>query len=291
MRCVLRESQSNEDIILLPLLLESAGGRPGAFVEIGAYTGHEMSQTWLLEKCFNWTGVLIEASPQNFAKLSLCNRSSVKVHSAVCNATGHIMVAGGGGTVAGVVEDFPRSFAKKWAGVHNRYCGGMACNARVPCRPLDSIIVDSGFPRANFLSLDVEGGEEKVLQTLSQDLSSFPFDVVMVEADRHDPKKNARVQKMLMDIGLEQRHLPHFTGSRNELYIKPHVRDLRPLPNQSTPLRAALKTPTGKTKAREYLLPIEKSEWITQQFNRNLHLLLDWLVLGLGDSEVQEILP
>ena len=101
LRCVIRESRSNEDIVLLPLLREAVAttGRPGTFTELGAYDGISGSQTWLLEKCFGWSGVLIEASPQNFELLNLTQRSHAhKEHSAICNSTGFVDVMGGGGT-------------------------------------------------------------------------------------------------------------------------------------------------------------------------------------------------
>ena len=50
-------------------------------------------------------------------------------------------------------------------------------------------MADHGFPRVNFLSLDVEGSEERVMQTVVHTIGKspedFPFDVVLVEADRH----------------------------------------------------------------------------------------------------------
>ena len=63
--CVLSSSRSQErqDVFLLPSLLHAASSRPGLFVEIGAYDGVNMSNTFLYERCFNWTGLLIEASP------------------------------------------------------------------------------------------------------------------------------------------------------------------------------------------------------------------------------------
>ena len=47
---------------LLALVRESAG-RGGSFVELGAFDGVTDSNTFLLEKCFDWRGVLIEANP------------------------------------------------------------------------------------------------------------------------------------------------------------------------------------------------------------------------------------
>ena len=69
--CVLHNSRSwkGEDLALLPLLLHMTMGRPGRFVELGAYTGIEFSNTLVLEKCFGWSGLLIEANSDNYRQL------------------------------------------------------------------------------------------------------------------------------------------------------------------------------------------------------------------------------
>ena len=70
--CALSTSRSwkGEDFTLLPLLLRMTAGRPGRFVELGAYTGIDFSNTLVLERCFDWTGLLIEANSQNFKEAS-----------------------------------------------------------------------------------------------------------------------------------------------------------------------------------------------------------------------------
>ena len=76
--------------------MEAAGGRPGTFVELGAYDGITGSQSYLLEHCYGWHGVLIEASPRNYARLVNTSRSrqTAKVHSAVCNDSGVVEITG-----------------------------------------------------------------------------------------------------------------------------------------------------------------------------------------------------
>ena len=82
-------SQFGEDRLLLPTLLQAARGggdgpRAGTFVELGALDGTTWSNTLVLERCFGWRGLLIEANPMNFYKLNQSTRTSHKVHSAVC---------------------------------------------------------------------------------------------------------------------------------------------------------------------------------------------------------------
>ena len=61
--------------------------------------------------------------------------------------------------------------------------------------PLSSILGQLGARHINFFSLDVEGGELSVLQTL--DFGRVRFDVIVVEADSHEPVKNLNVVDLL----------------------------------------------------------------------------------------------
>ena len=94
--CALNNSRSqfSEDLFLLPTLLlaassmRSTGKRhPPTFVELGALDGERYSNTLMLERCFGWRGLLIEANPANFGALQHSQRQSTWVHSAVCAAS------------------------------------------------------------------------------------------------------------------------------------------------------------------------------------------------------------
>ena len=231
-RCVLRNARSHEDIGLLPLLRNAAmhTAEGPTFVELGALDGEDGSQTWLLEHCFGWRGVLIEASPLNFAKIASKGRDhAVALNSAVCTPpegrdTGEVTMMTGGGSVAGVVGQMPAGFLKRWAA--NRGSG----SATVPCRRLGDLVAGAGLSggRATFLSLDVEGAEEVVIRTLNLTSGGFPFSVVMVEADRWDRAKNARVDQLLLGAGLVQLPISASSGSYNHLFVRPQLADSRP---------------------------------------------------------------
>ena len=65
------KSQHWEDrFVFLPLRC-MRDGAPGSFVELGAFTGIQFSNSLMLERCFGWDGVLVEGSPSNFAQLAL----------------------------------------------------------------------------------------------------------------------------------------------------------------------------------------------------------------------------
>ena len=87
--CALQESHSMHfaDVALLPFLLRAANSSTGRFVEIGALDGVRLSNTLMLERCFGWTGLLIEGSPVNFAELRR-NRRRGTGHTATRPAEG-----------------------------------------------------------------------------------------------------------------------------------------------------------------------------------------------------------
>ena len=53
----------------------------GARSALDGVTG---SNTYALEKCLNWRGLLIEASPESYAKLQVSGRKAAKVHTLQC---------------------------------------------------------------------------------------------------------------------------------------------------------------------------------------------------------------
>merc|ERR1712232_189095 len=66
-------SEDREDLLLEPLL---AGVHKGFYVESGASDGEKGSDTLYFEKKRGWTGLLVEPSPLNLAKLRQKNRKA-----------------------------------------------------------------------------------------------------------------------------------------------------------------------------------------------------------------------
>ena len=137
------------------------------FFELGAYNGVDFSNTLILEKCFGWTGLLIEANSDNFAQLEHSGRSAVLKHSAICAGQGRqgetTNITKAGGAVAGQVESMSARF------VATQRRGDDLTQETVPCQSLTSLVKQS-FPMASpidFLSLDVQGAEYEVLKHCS----------------------------------------------------------------------------------------------------------------------------
>lgn len=204
------------------------------FVEVGAhFAGY---QTWLLEKCFNWTGVLIDAHPRNFAHLARADRSAKKVQAAVCHPGRNVTmpdwrageIKGGTSTVgSGVVSAMEYNtpeYTRTWASMLNT-----TRTFSIPCRGLSEILAEEGIEEVDFLSVDVQGAEEAVLQTATLGTvrgAPTMFKTVLVEAERTAMDKNVRVRHMLEGAGLKKLFLSRhkeFSASYDELYVRPSL--------------------------------------------------------------------
>ena len=284
------ESQTHEDIVLIPLLLEAAaasstGSHRYSFTEIGAFDGFTESQTWLLDKCFGWHGVLIEASPQNFAQLST-HAANTRSRCTRLHATAQGRSPFWAAVAPSQVLPMTLRGRLRRSGATCTRTTAAACRkSEVACRPLPSIIADAGFPHATFLSLDVEGGEERVLHTVAWQLGtapgSFPFDVVMVEADRHNVKKNERVKTMLKNWGMQRVALPQFPGSYNQLYIRPGLRDPRPSATERQALNTRYHEPRVMKRLQGLLSTFNMSRRVQRIFAASPTLVIDRLAQSL----------
>ena len=229
---------------LLPLLIQLPGGphRCGSFLEIGANDGVSVSQTFGLERCLGWSGLLVEAVSSTFEQLQRAPRSprTRKIRSAVCNQTDGGMLrftrASGTGSAVNLAIDSSANkayldlWSKRWKVLN------LSDTEEVPCKPLGSIMDDAGFhDRIDFLSLDVQGAEATVLETVDP----RRFGMVLTEAEGVSARSNARVDAMLLQAGFRQLPLdlygPHSTSVKskgvNKLYLAPdvyaHLQDVR----------------------------------------------------------------
>ena len=195
--CTHTKAQFREDCRLLPLLLSVQPPSGGRFVELGALDGLTGSNTYALERCLNWTGLLIEANPESYAKLQVSGRSAAKEHSAVCRRPGYVNVTKYGSVFAGMPEEMSATYIRSWG----RRIPQRHNVVEVPCRSLTSLMQDNGLPSgAEFLSLDVQGAEELVLRAVDPAV----FKVIMVEMDGFDKAKESRVHSLLITSGLKQ---------------------------------------------------------------------------------------
>ena len=91
--CLPSKSQGGEETTVFNTLFRS-NKKGGTYVEIGGLDGVTFSNTLMLHTCHRWSGLLVEASPANFAKMQqnvarLRPTASI-AHGGVCPTTGNL---------------------------------------------------------------------------------------------------------------------------------------------------------------------------------------------------------
>jgi FkbM family methyltransferase len=135
----------------------------GFFVELGAGDGRTHSNTLTLERDYRWRGLLIEANP-HYAELIRMRRAAQCVTACIDQVEGEANFLSLGYLSGIIGEDTDHSTAMRPSVVMAR------SPQRTATRTLASVLEEVAAPnQIDYLSLDVEGAEYRVLR-------DFPFD-------------------------------------------------------------------------------------------------------------------
>ncbi len=183
----------------------------GFFIEVGAIAGLTLSTTYAFEKCLGWRGLLIEPHPKNFRELIVNRPNAQKLNLAACKETAdgrekRIAFTEGNGATGAALNEAPPSFLKQWHGSSN---ASQIRTIDVACGSYWKYFSLLGIQHVDFFSIDVEGAELSLIETIDWNLINVR--VVLVEADHHNPEKNIAVREVMKQNG--------FTLTENE-FIK-----------------------------------------------------------------------
>jgi len=163
------------------------GKKKGFFIEAGALDGERLSNTLVFELRHQWTGLLVEANP--FIYLQLLEKKR-KVHSVnVClstqkspmNVKFEVMEGPG---ISGMLDKDGNS--ARSLGNSKFKNAPVATVVDVLCLPLFTLLAAMDFPTVDFFSLDVEGAELGILQTIPW--HQVDIRVVLIEFSHLDKK-------------------------------------------------------------------------------------------------------
>ena len=181
------KSQLLQDIVCI-LALDKT--RDGYFLEIGVGNGVDISNTYLLEKSFGWSGLLIEP-----------NRSS---HGAIRkNRTAKLDIRAASNTASGSLEFVEDTGAGEFSKLSTSPSKGSTSDNKVHYQvevaKLSDMLDQAGAPDTiDFLSLDTEGNEIDILNSL--DLGRYKFGFMAIEHN-FEPGKEAALELMLSPHG------------------------------------------------------------------------------------------
>jgi FkbM family methyltransferase len=158
-------SANAEDVTIFDAFFNSSEFRGGnhTYMEIGAHDGVRESNSRFYDLCLGWNGLLVEPHPKNYERTVQLRPNAHHLGLAPsCNAneTGIILFPEHMYTSAAVNET--------------------GSKIEIHCGPLQYYLDALGIHHIDFWSLDVEGSELKVLQTINFHRTNI--DVIIVES-------------------------------------------------------------------------------------------------------------
>jgi FkbM family methyltransferase len=164
----------------------------GVIIEMGGFDGKTFSNSWFFQYALNWKALLVEAFPDNYAKMVVNRPDAINVFGAICPGKSIAFQPGNHGAVGGgAVQDMSNAHKK-------RFIDGSLALVEVPCMALSDLFHKNGIIHVDVFFLDVEGGELTVLETFDW---SVPIDIFVIEMDSNNPQKDEAVRQLLFAHG------------------------------------------------------------------------------------------
>jgi FkbM family methyltransferase len=194
-------SQLRQDIKVAEYYNEKRGG---FFVEIGAYDGIALSNTYGLERFLGWTGICVEPLASRYADL-IKNRTSRCCNLAVYNQSDLTLVfdvEGDAGMLSGISSHID--------------CHKATVNKNKKTITMRTISLNDLLERYDapnfieYLSLDTEGSEYEILKTLN--FKKWKFGIIDVEHNYVEPRRTM-IKKLLLENGYAYKGANEFDDS------------------------------------------------------------------------------
>lgn len=184
-------AQYREDEILYHTLFSDPPTCGGTVVEIGGFTGKRYSNSWFFQYALGWRALLVEALPSNFEQMVLNRPGAIHVSGAICFGASTRFQTGTNRATGGIAQDMSEFHIDRWTDASTGVL-------EVACTILSDVFKNNGIDHVDVFFLDVEGGELTVLKTFDW---SVPIDMIVVEMDGSNPRKDESVRSVLREHG------------------------------------------------------------------------------------------
>ena len=190
-------SQFKQDIFALMVNKFKQGGY---FIEFGATNGYDMSNTYILEKQFDWRGVLAEPAKM-WHKNLIKNRNCNIEFDCVWQTSGDCLDFD-------MVEDGELSTLSSFSNCDEHAKARQAKTTyKVNTISLNDLLDKYGAPKViDYLSVDTEGSELDILTTF--DFKKYRFNCITIE---HNFTENREKMKFLLEENGYKRVFKHLS--------------------------------------------------------------------------------
>jgi len=177
-------SQENQDSYLETTVFK--GFKHGVFVDVGAYDGIHINNTLYFEETNQWNGINIEPIPKIFDYLMTNRPNCINVNCAICNEEGEtdfLLNKGYTEMLSGIKNTFDHRHITRLEN-ENSQMGSTTEIIKVTTKKLTSILQEHDISHIHYLSIDVEGAEFQVIQSI--DFDKIFIDVIGFENNYDD---------------------------------------------------------------------------------------------------------
>ena len=171
-------SQYEQDKFLNEVIFKNK--KKGTFLDIGANDGITISNSYFFEKVLDWTGVCFEPQKEAFEKLQ-ANRKSLNVNGCASDRTYTDIfynVVGHGEMLSGLKSQYDKKHFERIESTISEY-GGSVFETNIQCYDVNEFLITNQIIDIDFVSLDTEGGELKILKAI--DLDVIKIKAVVIE--------------------------------------------------------------------------------------------------------------
>jgi len=174
-------------------VLASHGKREGTFVEVGVGNGRDISNTYLLEKELDWSGVLVEPNVSSHDSIRKLRRANLETRAAASRSGLKLVFE----EVTDVGE------LSRLSGVKGHFVDASKIKKyEVETITLNEVLNAADMPnRIDFMSLDTEGSELDILEGLN--LDRYVFGALAIEHN-FNQEKMVSLRRLLLPRGYHQ---------------------------------------------------------------------------------------
>jgi len=184
--------------------------REGYFVDIGAGNGYDLSNTYLLEKEYDWKGICVEPLLEPYKLCEECRTNSICRNTAIYNKNSEVefsYIDGSSGEnymYSGITKDIKHHTEKV-----NKECKKVLMNTIT----LNQLLDEAEAPEImDFLSIDTEGSECKILEALDHD--KYKFRYITVEHN-YNTEQRVEIARILTTNGYKF----HMENKWDDIYV------------------------------------------------------------------------
>ena len=165
----------------------------GYYIEFGADDGIKNSNTFLLNKMFGWSGILVEPNPEAYKYLSDHRKDDICKNDLIFKTTGQEVEFSIAGQLS-TITDFVESDYMRLDRLH------LISDKRiVKTKTLVDLLVEVDSPKEiDFLSIDTEGSEFEILSVF--DFNNYKIQIICVEHNNNILQKE-KINNLLKNKG------------------------------------------------------------------------------------------